>query len=318
MNEKALSQLRDEMQLRGLSPYTREAYERNVKRFLDYVRCPLGRVGAKQIKGYLLHLERKQGLSVSTRNQHAAALRFFFCEARGKQWARSGIPNARTAQKLPEVLSGSEVIRLLKGFDSPAQKTVALVSYGAGLRVSEAVSLKLEDIDSERSVIHVRYGKGGKAREVALGESLLDGLRKYWVSCRPRGKYLFPGRERGTHLTRMAFNKALRKAAGKAGIDKKVSPHTLRHSYATHLIESGVDLRSVQLLLGHGSIQSTARYVHLTHARMQTLKSPLDALSQWQSRNNEQLQRLGRQQQQPSGKSSGKSKDNGQAGVCAR
>jgi site-specific recombinase XerD len=294
MNTKVLSQFRDEKQLRGLSRNTQQAYERCVKKFFLYADCPVRRVGVKQTKAFLLLLEREQGLSAMTRNQYAAALRFLFVATLGKQWARDSIPNAREPKKLPEVLSGSEVMRLLRGFDSPTQKTVALLGYGAGLRVSEAVSLQVGDIDSERRVIHVRYGKGGKAREVALGESLLGGLRKYWVSCRPRGEYLFPGRKPGAHMTRMAFNKALRKAVGKAGIDKRVSPHTLRHSYATHMIESGVDLRSVQLLLGHGSIQSTARYVHLTHARMQSLKSPLDALSEWQARKNDRLQ--GRQQ----------------------
>jgi integrase/recombinase XerD len=319
MNDKALSQFRDEMQLRGLSPLTQQAYERCVKKFFQYVGCPVTRVGVKQTKAFLLHLERKQGLSAMTRNQYAAALRFLFVATLDKQWARDSIPNAREPKKLPEVLSGSEVMRLLGGFDSPTQKTVALLGYGAGLRVSEAVSLQVGDIDSERGVIHVRYGKGGKAREVALGESLLVGLRKYWVICRPRGKYLFPGREPGGHMTRMAFNKALRKAAGKASIDKKVSPHTLRHSYATHMIESGVDLRSVQLLLGHGSIQSTARYIHLTHARMQSLKSPLDALSEWQSRNNGRLQRRQQQERQPQQhKPSARPREDGPAQLPAR
>jgi site-specific recombinase XerD len=290
MNEKILSQFRDEMQLRGLSLLTQQAYERCVKRFLEHVGCRASRVDQKGVKRYLLQLQRKRGLSVSTRNHHAAALRFFIGVTLGKSWARSGIPCARAVQKLPEVLSGTEVMRLLRGFDSPAQKAVALLCYGAGLRVSEAVSLKLRDIDSERGVIHVRYGKGGKPREVALGQNLLVGLRKYWRSCRPAGQYLFPGQQGREYLTRASFNKALRKAVGKSGIDKRVSPHTLRHSYATHMIESGVDLRSVQLLLGHSSIQSTARYVHLTHARMQSLRSPLDALSEWQTRKNERLQ----------------------------
>ena len=320
MNTKVLSQFRDEMQLRGLSPLTQQAYERCVKRFLEHVGCRASRVDQKRVKQYLLQLQRKHGLSASTRNHHAAALRFFFGETLGKPWAKSGIPCARAVQKLPEVLSGSQVMRLLGGFDSPAQKAVALLNYGAGLRVSEAVSLKLGDIDSDRGVIHVRYAKRGKPREVALGESLLSGLRKYWVSCRPRGEYLFPGRKPGAHMTRMAFNKALRKAVGKAGIDKRVSPHTLRHSYATHMIESGVDLRSVQLLLGHSSIQSTARYVHLTHARMQSLKSPLDALSEWQSRKDERLQ--SRQQRQspppPPRKRSVKSQQNGSVQLTAQ
>jgi integrase/recombinase XerD len=140
----------------------------------------------EQVRLYLLELERNWGMGSSTRNQHAAGLRLFFSKKLKKRPASKAIVQARTARSLPEVLSGSDVIRLLGGFDYPAQKTVALLEYGTGLRLSASVSLRVKDIDCESGVIHVRHGKGGKPGEVALGESLLGGLRKYWASCRPR------------------------------------------------------------------------------------------------------------------------------------
>jgi integrase/recombinase XerD len=281
MNTKLLSRFRDDMQLHGLSVHTQEAYERHVRRFLDDTGYPKKPVSLRRTKTYMLNLVRQEGMNPSTRNQHAAAVRFFLSKTLGKQWAKDKIPNSRIEKKLPEVLNGAEIIRLMCSFDSQKQKSVAMLCYGAGLRVSEAISLTVKDIDSEGGVIHVRHGKGNKHRLVALGESLLNQLRKYWVSRRPTGQYLFPGNGGREHINRMSFNKALRKAVAKAGIDKSVTPHTLRHSYATHMIESGVDLRSVQLMLGHSSIQSTSRYIHLTHARMQRIQSPLDVLSTW-------------------------------------
>ena len=281
MNTKILSRFRDDMQLQGLSVHTQEAYERHIRRFLDDTEYPKKPVSLQRTKTYLLNLVRHEGMNPSTRNQHAAAVRFFLSKTLAKEWAKDKIPNSRTEKKLPEVLNGAEIIGLMRSFDSQKQKTVAMLCYGAGLRVSEAIALTVKDIDSEGGVIHVRHGKGNKHRVVALGPSLLTQLRKYWVSRRPTGQHLFPGNGGRKHINRMSFNKALRKAVAKAGIDKSVTPHTLRHSYATHMIESGVDLRSVQLMLGHSSLQSTSRYIHLTHARMQRIQSPLDVLSTW-------------------------------------
>ena len=169
--------------------------------------------------------------------------------------------------------------QLLAGLKAPVHRTLAALCYGAGLRISEACRLKVDDIDSRRMVIHVRNGKGGKDRQVALGAALLEQLRAYWRWRRPTGTYLFPGRRRSRpYLTTAAFQKALKLSVAASGIDKPVTPHTLRHSYATHMIEAGADLRTVQLLLGHASLRSTTRYVHLTHARLQQVASPLDML----------------------------------------
>ena len=185
MNTKLLSRFRDEMQLQGLSVLTQQTYERHVRRFLDDTGYPNKPVSLRRTKGYLLRLVRQEEMSPSTRNQHTAALRFFLSETLSKDWAKYKIPNSRTEKKLPEVLNATEVIRLMASFDSQKQKTVAMLCYGAGLRVSEAISLTVKDIDSEAGVIHVRHGKGNKHRVVALGPSLLTQLRKYWVSRRP-------------------------------------------------------------------------------------------------------------------------------------
>ena len=209
------------------------------------------------------------------------ALRVFFTMTLQKSWAKEQIRSAKTQKKLPDVLSGQEVLRVLRAFDSIKHKTIAVLCYGAGLRINEALHLRVEDIDSARGLIHVRQGKGQKDREVPLSPRLLNSLRKYYKQYRPSGEYLFPGRSKDEVMSKNAFAKVLKPAVRKAGISKKVSAHVFRHSYATHMIESGVDLRSVQLMLGHSSIQSTSRYIHLTHARMQRIQSPLDELSSW-------------------------------------
>jgi site-specific recombinase XerD len=186
------------------------------------------------------------------------------------------IPLAKNRQRLPEVLSGSEVRGVLGAFESVVHRTIALVCYGAGLRLSEACRLCVQDIDSQRGVLHVRCAKGSKDRQVTLGPALLGALREYWKARRPRGPYLFEGAVAGKPLDVSGFQKALTAAARRAGVAKRVSPHVLRHSYATHMMEAGADLRSLQLQLGHSSVSSTIRYVHLTHARRKGLPSPLD------------------------------------------
>jgi site-specific recombinase XerD len=280
MSQEILSQFQQDMQLRGFAPHTQQTYESYLRKFIEHAGKPPAELGLKDSKAYLLHLDRDLGRSISTRNVVAAALGFFFSETLGKDWGRERIPVAHNPKKLPEVLGAGEIVLLMRAIDSVKHRAVAVLCYGAGLRVSEAIGLRVKDIDSERGVIHIRRGKGGKQRQVSLSEHVLKFLRRYWRQYRPRGEYLFPGRSRAGHITRDAFGDALHKAVRKAGLDKHVTPHTLRHSYATAMIESGVDLRSVQLLLGHGSIRSTTRYVHLTHARMQSIKSPLDVLAE--------------------------------------
>jgi len=276
--KEILAAFKLDMQLRGFTITTQEAYLKNVRRFIEFHWGDVRKAELEDIKRFLSQEILAKGLTPQTFNQYGSALRFFFSVTLEKEWARDKIPYAREPKNLPDVLSGTEVLQVLQAFKSHKHKTIAIVCYGAGLRVSEAISLRTIDIDSKRLVIHVREGKGQKDRQVTLSPRLLTSLRSYWVKERPKGDFLFPGRGKSVHITKRAFCRALRIAVAKAGIKKRVTPHVLRHSYATHMIESGADLRSVQLLLGHSSMRSTTRYVHLTNARRENIGSPLELL----------------------------------------
>ncbi|MGF1467780.1 MAG: tyrosine-type recombinase/integrase [Sandaracinaceae bacterium] len=274
-----IERMGEQMALRGLAKGTREAYRRHVVGCTAFHGRAAGTLSVDDVDGYLVHLLRDRGLSGSSRNQAGAALRFFFERVLGKPQWRSAVPFCRLPKTLPVVLSGSEVERLLASFDSPVHRAIATLCYGAGLRVTEACSLRVGDIDGRRRLLHIRHGsKGGKQRQVPMAGRLYLELRAYWRQVRPSGERLFPGRGTGRPLTREAFGRALAPAVDRAAITKPVRAHTLRHSYATHLIEAGADLRSVQLLLGHASLETTTLYVHLTHARRGQLPSPLGLL----------------------------------------
>jgi len=278
--DELLSKMDEQMDVRGLAVATRESYLRSVRKFGEHFgRCP-GELDLEHVEGFLLHLCRDLGYEASTRNVYAAWLRFFFGTTLERpDWVDS-VPQARPFRRLPVVLSGSEVERLLEAFDSPTHRAIATLCYGAGLRVSEACGLRIEDVDGEGRRLRIRHAtKGGKHRHLPLTPRLRRELRTYYRKVRPEGPFLFPGRDTNERpITREAFHLALVEAARVADIDKHISAHVLRHSYATHPIEAGADLRSVQLLLGHARIESTAIYIHLTHARQAQLPSPLDLL----------------------------------------
>lgn len=273
-----------DMEVRGLSALTRRIYRRRVERFAAHFGRPPGELGAEDVAAYFLHLTRERGLCAASRNQVAAALRFFFETTRQTPEMVAALPRARVTKPLPVVLSPAEVSRLLASFRSSKHRAIASLCYGAGLRVSEACELEIGDIDSERGLLRIR-GKGAKVRELPLGERLLEELRAYWREHRPPRPLMFPSStEPGRAISRRAFWRALQAAAARAGVAKHVSAHVLRHSYATHLVEAGVDLRSVQLLLGHAQLHTTMIYVHLTHARRAALPSPLDRLEPQKTR----------------------------------
>jgi integrase/recombinase XerD len=278
MNNTLLSHFERDLQLRGLSPLTQEAYLNKVSKFTEFLGKSPKMANAQDVKRYLHHLMTEKHFTMQTVNQHAAALKLLFTVTLNKSWAREKIGFAKIPKRLPDVLSAEEVLRVLRAFDCTKHKTIAVLCYGAGLRINEALHLKIKDIDSARGLLHVRQGKGQKDREVPLSPRLLHSLRKYYKQHRPMGEYLFPGRGKQQVLSKNAFAKVLKPAVDKAGISKHVTAHVFRHSYATHMIEAGVDLRSVQVLMGHASIQSTARYVHLTTARMVSISSPLELL----------------------------------------
>ena len=265
------------MRLRKLSTHTCAAYERAVAQFARHYRRSPDRLDLGDVRAYLLHLVRDCHISPSTFNQVRCALRFFYRVTLGRDDVPASIVPARQPHTLPVVLSGDEVARLFAAIGNLKHRAILMTTYAAGLRVSEVARLRVEDIDSQRMVIHVRQGKGQKDRYVMLSPRLLEILRNYWKAVRPRG-YLFPGTAPDQPIAVNSVHKACARAAGYAQLGKHVTVHTLRHSFATHLLEAGTDLRTIQVLLGHRSFNTTARYVHVATASLASTRSPLDRL----------------------------------------
>lgn len=266
----------DDMMLRNLSPATQRSYLHAVTKFSRHFRRSPDRLGLEDVRAFQVYLV-SQGISWPSLNQTVCALRFFYGVTLNRGEIPERIAYARTPRKLPAILSPDEVVRFLEAVPSLKSRAALTTAYAAGLRVSEAVSLKIGDIDSDRMLLQVRHGKGAKDRTVMLSAQLLDILRTYWRLTRPTD-WLFPGRgERPIDVT--VLHSACRSATKAAGLTKKVSVHTLRHSFATHLLESGVDIRIIQVLLGHNSLSTTARYTQVATTTIAAAQSPLDRLT---------------------------------------
>jgi integrase/recombinase XerD len=270
--------MREDLALRGMSANTIESYVRCARQFAEHFGRSPCRMGAAEIRAFLLSLVEKRGVSPSTFNVHAAALKFLYTVTLDRPEEIARMPRMRVPMHMPVVLSGTEVERLLGAIVSERHRVAAMLAFGAGLRVGEICNLLVEDVDPKRMVLRIRGSKRGRERYVMLSPRLLSAMRAYWKAARPSGPYLFRGRKPGTLLTRAAVHKAIAAAARRAGIGKRVGPHTLRHTFATHLLEAGTDLRTLQVLLGHASIESTTTYLHVSTARLQSMTSPLDAL----------------------------------------
>ncbi len=255
-------QMIDDLVLRGLSAKTQEAYLRTVTRLAAFYGRSPDRISEREIQTYLLHLYREKGFSHSTCNVAVAGLRFFYHVSLRRQSTSFVIPAAREPLKLPEILTRDELTRLFSLTRRPKHRALLLTTYAAGLRVSEAVALQLRDLDGERGVIRVRQGKGARDRTTLLSPYLLEALREYWRQERP-DPWLFPSRHERGHLCAGAAKHLYAKAKERAGIEKPGGLHMLRHTFATHLLEAGVDLHTLQRLLGHRSLRSTACYLHL-------------------------------------------------------
>jgi site-specific recombinase XerD len=268
----------DEMTLRGMSPRTHEAYLGAVLGLTRYYRRPPDQLTIEDIRGYLLHLERERKVSWSTLNSAASGLRFFYFKTLKWEPAAMEIPPRRTPQRLPEVLSREEVDRLLSGVDNVKHQTALMTVYAAGLRLSEVIHLKVGDIDSSRMAIRVVQGKGRKDRYTLLSPKLLDRLRGYWKR-HPSKDYLFFGASPDKPLHESSLQRAYTQAKLKAGIRKNGGLHTLRHCFATHLLEAGVDLRTIQVLLGHGEMSTTARYLLIRSEHLQAHATKFDLLA---------------------------------------
>jgi integrase/recombinase XerD len=268
----------DDMQMRNFAANTQKAYVERVSQFSRYFGKSPELLGADHVRRYQLYLVQEKRASWSQVAQNVAALRFLYCVTLRKHWVVEKLPLPKVPKKLPVVLTVAEVGRLLAATRSLKQQALLTTAYAAGLRVSEVVALEISDIDSAQMMIRVRQGKRRKDRFVMLSPRLLEVLRAYWKKYRPT-KLLFPAtRRQGAVATRHVY-RMCRDACVAAGIDKHVTVHTLRHSFATHLLDAGVDLRTIQVLLGHSSVRTTVVYTHVSLRRLQAVASPFDQVA---------------------------------------
>ena len=267
----------EDMTIRNLSPTTQRSYLHAVKKLSAYFGRSPDHLTLDDVRAYQVHLASR-GIAWATLNQVVCALRFFYGVTLGAAEVPERIPYARQPRKLPVVLSAGEVVRFLEAVPSLKCRAALTTAYAAGLRVSEVVALGVEDIDSQRMVIRIAHGKGDRERLAMLSAQLLVILRTYWRLTRPTS-WLFPGRTQAVPLPSTALHAACRSARQAAGLDKRVSVHTLRHSFATHLLEQGADIRIIQALLGHRNLSTTARYTQVATTTIRATESPLDHLT---------------------------------------
>jgi integrase/recombinase XerD len=267
----------EDMTVRNLSPATQRSYLHAVSKFSRFFGRSPDTLTLEDVRTFQVHLASK-GVAWASLNQTVAALRFFYGVTLGLAAVPERIAYAREPRRLPVVLSADEVVRFLEAVPSLKARTALTTAYAAGLRVSEVTRLRVGDIDSGRMLIHVENGKGGKERYVMLSAQLLGILRTYWRLARP-AQWLFPGRDADRPIEPTVLHAVCRSARAAAGINKKVTAHILRHSFATHLLESGTDIRVIQVLLGHAHLSTTARYTQVSQLTIGRTASPLERLT---------------------------------------
>jgi len=272
----------EELQRRNLSPITIRIYVRAVEDFAQYFKMSPDKLRPEHIRQYQVHLFRERKLSAGTVEGRTAALRFFFVKTLKRPYIHDQIPFPKRQRPLPTVLSQDEVARLIDSAQSLMHRAMLMTLYGTGVRRAELCQLKVADVDSKRMVIRVRDGKGGRDRDVLLSDKLLETLREYWRWMKPK-TYLFPGTVKNWRadvpITTKVVWTAVNEARKRAGIEKRITPHTLRHSFATHMLEAGADLRTIQVLLGHAELADTAVYLHLSRRHLQAVASPIEAIT---------------------------------------
>jgi len=272
----------EELQRRNYAATTISNYLRVVKDFAKHFGKPPDRLNRDHLREYQAYLLRERKLEPRTVQLHTSALRFFFVKTLKRRYWLDDIPFPKAPRRLPVILTVEEAGRLINAARNLLDRTLLMVLYSTGMRSRELRYLQVRDIDSQAMLIHIRYGKGGRDRYVPLSPKLLETLREYWRWMRPK-TWLFPGTVDGWRadkpLTPKVVWEACQVAAQRAGIDKRVYAHLLRHSYATHLLEEGADLRTIQLLLGHAELRDTAVYLHLSRRHLQAVANPLDSLN---------------------------------------
>jgi len=272
----------DELERRNYSPNTVRSYLHAVEEFARHFGRSPEQLGPDHVREYQVHLFRNRKLSARTIAGQTAALRFLFVKTLRRPYLPDALPFPKHSRRLPTVLSQEEIARLIDASGNLMHRAMLMTLYATGVRRAELCRLKVADIDSERMVLHIHQGKGGRDRDLPLSPKLLATLREYWRWMKPK-TYLFPGMENNWRAdvpvtTKVAWI-AVTDAAKAAGITKRVSPHTLRHSYATHLLEAGADLRTIQVLLGHAKLADTTVYLHLSRRHLQAVPSPIESLT---------------------------------------
>jgi integrase/recombinase XerD len=274
----------EELQRRNYSEFTSRAYIRTVEHYARHFHRSPDQLGPEHIRQYQAAMFREWKLAPNTVTQKLAALRFFYVQVLKRGWSVAETPYPKKVLHLPQVLSQQEVARLIDAAERPFHRILLMTLYATGARRAEVAHLKISDIDSQRMVIHIRGGKGRKDRDVMLSSALLDALRVYWRGLRSKpADWLFPGNRWHTAshpVTTKVLWTACQRAAERAGLEHKhIHPHTLRHCFATHLLEAGADLRTIQMLLGHRDLEETTIYLHLSHRHLSATASPFDALT---------------------------------------
>jgi site-specific recombinase XerD len=269
----------EELQRRNYSQTTVKGYLKVVEAFARYFHRSPDQLGPEQIRACQVYLFKDRKLNARTVGHHTAALRFFYCKTLKRQYPIEEVPYPKAPRRLPIVLTREEAIRLIDSASNLFHRALLMTAYSTGMRRAEVCNLKVEDIDSVRMLIHVRQGKGRRDRDVPLSPTLLETLREYWRWMKPKS-YLFPGTVNGSRadkpITAKMLWAACQEAAQRAGIVKAVAPHLLRHSFATHLVEGGADLPTVQALLGHADLKPTSIYLHLSERHLKAAGTPLD------------------------------------------
>jgi site-specific recombinase XerD len=275
----------EDMQLRNLTPETQRNYVHHVANFAKHFGLSPEVLDLEAVREYQLYLLNERKLSPETINQYISSVKFLYLTTLEMPWTDEYFPRVRRPLKLPVVLSQEEILAFFDHIPSVKYRAALMTAYGAGLRVSEVVSLRIGDVDSQRNLIRIEQGKGQKDRYIMLSPRLLEVLRRYWRVTQPHRpkpqptEYLFPSWRTDHHLCQTSLQLACREAALRAGIRKRVTVHTLRHSFATHLLENGADIRTIQVLLGHSQIDTTARYTSVSPKVVAATVSPLDAIA---------------------------------------